>query len=301
MIYKYLSVGPQGSATQFGGVLDSLSLKFSRLSSFNDVFEGTPEASGTLDPIVADLKNQALATFPEGIESASQKLRITPKEAVDKLFDLPNQKFAFSRIVMSQADRMGADIGVLSASLIPDSLLLWSHYARSEHSALAGICLGIDEVEARLDEVGIDFLGIKGGRNVEYANLRPQVNTLPLPENLNRILITKSLDWSYEQERRYFVELDTGKPSYYFPIMSSAIRQIIAGPRADLTFLKSLHLFASEHFPHAKKLIALPSLSEYKVNLEKMPSLKYLDGYSEPSRSNEVAFIQKVKDKLGRC
>lgn len=83
--------------------------------------------------------------------------------------------------------------GILSLSEVPDSLLMWAHYSANH----TGLCI---EYEADLENLSL--------RPVSYSTEYPTLSIYDFGVNILkttlRILTTKSMEWSYEKEWRYF-------------------------------------------------------------------------------------------------
>ncbi len=83
--------------------------------------------------------------------------------------------------------------GVACFSATPTNILMWSHYA-SKHQ---GVCLGFKNLGRRL-----------GLQRVEYTRMMPRVRIIDMMppvslELVNKLLLTKSREWSYEKEWRF--------------------------------------------------------------------------------------------------
>ncbi|WP_316674863.1 DUF2971 domain-containing protein [uncultured Tolumonas sp.] len=118
--------------------------------------------------------------------------------------DLGFSKFEFNEIIFNDvktnamyhgAQEYLYEFGIFCLSEIPDSILMWSHYADNHK----GICLEFD-VDLKLNNTLLA---------VNYATKYPKVSIYDMGINLAKtthsILATKSADWSYEKEWRYIV------------------------------------------------------------------------------------------------
>ncbi|MBI1886954.1 MAG: DUF2971 domain-containing protein [Nitrosomonadales bacterium] len=87
--------------------------------------------------------------------------------------------------------------GILTLSEVSDSLLMWAHYAANH----TGLCIEYD-VEAEAD------LGNGSLRPVSYSTEYPTLSIydfgVDILKTTLRILTTKSMEWAYEKEWRYF-------------------------------------------------------------------------------------------------
>lgn len=120
------------------------------------------------------------------------------------------------------------DTGILCFSTNWSNPLLWSHYA-AKH---AGICLGFDVKQEFVRRVCYEEnrlmtrLGKKNGAFVIDKDLK------------ERLLLTKSHHWGYEDERRALINLAnaTKEGELYFRPFNEDMRlsEVILGPRCDL-------------------------------------------------------------------
>ncbi|MGH7815031.1 MAG: DUF2971 domain-containing protein [Candidatus Binataceae bacterium] len=110
------------------------------------------------------------------------------------------------------SQEMADYLGILSFSTKPDNLLMWSHYANSHK----GFCLEFDTQYEPFDKAW----------PVAYSLRRPkyELSTDSL-KNAQHLVLTKSLDWAYEDEWR--VVLPKGGEKYAFPPI--ALKGVIFG------------------------------------------------------------------------
>lgn len=81
------------------------------------------------------------------------------------------------------------EFGIYCVSKNPTNLLMWSHYANCHK----GICIGFDAQKTIF----------KQARKIDYTETLPKLNRDDSPEDLlDKIALTKSKDWSYEEEYR---------------------------------------------------------------------------------------------------
>jgi hypothetical protein len=117
-----------------------------------------------------------------------------------------------------------------------DRPLMWSHYSNKHQ----GICLEFD--------AGQPVIG--NAIQVEYKDALPVLDILTfVPKDAFQILVTKSPDWSYEDEYRILAH-DAGSDDVppqlpittkdFLPLPPRALTGIIAGCRADVDTIKVL-------------------------------------------------------------
>lgn len=130
-----------------------------------------------------------------------RQLKITRIDELNDPFDLGSIDTTHPMIEMAVLKTVAAfkaDTGLLCFSRIWDNILLWSHYGDCH----AGVCLGFDipgEQPGTHYDMEVcyqrDLLKIRTQTDVNY-------------DLMNRLLRTKYIDWSYEQELRMFVRLN---------------------------------------------------------------------------------------------
>lgn len=161
---------------------------FASVHSFNDPLDCSVEPIYELPPVEKIIENQAKVlqdnegiSFQEALQK-SQRIRNVPKAKLEKLLQ---------RIISSIQKMLKDEYGVLSLSAKNDNILMWSHYA-DYHK---GFCI-------QFKRSSINPLGVT--QPVEYAKEYPCFNYFDdLPGNIaKKIILTKSCDWSYEEEWR---------------------------------------------------------------------------------------------------
>ena len=127
-----------------------------------------------------------------------------PQQFWESLLNDPafNEKFttpvlqAAEHELEARRKKWSRERGVACFSARPDILLMWSHYAIGH----AGFCLEYDTSD-------LPFLN---ARPVRYRNKIPAINALDLiaanPATLDLLLLTKGMEWKYQQEWRIFAQ-----------------------------------------------------------------------------------------------
>lgn len=127
-------------------------------------------------------------------------------------------------------ESFNAELGLICLSEIPDSLIMWSHYAANH----TGLVFGFDT--SKFPEILRDALF-----RVTYS--REKVKWDSEPETAERLCMTKCIDWSYEKEWRAIIQLNCCKKQRvgirqrhfcYLPIPVDSIVRIIMGARSSL-------------------------------------------------------------------
>jgi hypothetical protein len=158
-------------------------------------------------------------------------------------------------------------VGVLSLTERPDNLVMWAHYA-DQHR---GFVLGFDSTHPWFE--GSDQFRENVLAKVRYADDRPSkgLKTLMLEDTY----LTKSPDWSYEEEWRKFRSLgladqciNTGnEPVYLFGFPPELITRVIVGCRATSeTRQRLVEVLGQEEYHHVGMQIAALYKYHYKLS-----------------------------------
>lgn len=241
-------------------VLQRGRIRFTQASAVNDPFELQPhfETLLTTDfvsreitgkPI--DITNELVQAYNEQPDEVRSQVSLeTFLTFARNAVDSPGGQELFSES-MAQAYRLLNDItpffregmakelrekvGILSLSEIPDSELMWAHYA-DQHR---GLVLCFDQSHS--------FFNQRRGPNDEFYHLRKVVyRELSTDRALvdftgEDILLTKGPQWEYEREWRMLAPVEDAGESveagtdhvYLFDLPSDALEGVILGARAS--------------------------------------------------------------------
>jgi hypothetical protein len=236
LLYKYVTL--EG----LGRILRDSTIRFTQPSAFNDPFELLPEI---VVPTGADEMKFELKF------DLSTTRTVPPSEEILEIPEGCGCSDAMSREIVQLLNK---EVGILSLSRVPNSLLMWSHYA----DQYAGAVVGLDSTH--------EFLANQ--TPVEYRTTRPRrhVNTYLAgnPVSLAE-LCAKSIDWKYEEEVRVARKLvdckesgidARGYPIYVQQIPREAIRIVIMGERTPLEAQRAIYAGIMET-PIALSLLAV--------------------------------------------
>jgi hypothetical protein len=151
----------------------------------------------------------------------------------------------------------------------PDNSLMWSHYA-DRHK---GICLEFDAKQMQSLHV----------HTVSYDESPPGMDPLALlsgnvsPENVARIFLTKSRDWSYESEYRLIARageagvvsqasIPTTKDDY-LTLGPGVLTAVIAGCRITDEDLGRIRELVQEHAPGVSVKRAVQAVDRYSLSV----------------------------------
>lgn len=202
-LFRYFSAGA-GLAT-----LATKTMRFASPVVFNDPFELTPRIERASDELLMD-RLKAAHLVEDYFQNVGCKKGLTPEESSKEYFacEVPRRfknyqtpegweekslalKWEFVGLIAKR-------FRILCCSHREDSILMWSHYAE-QHRGMV--------IEFDLAQMipGVDLSG--EAYDVHYRSSPPSVPALhadmdSFEEALIRVLTTKALEWSYEEEVR---------------------------------------------------------------------------------------------------
>lgn len=131
----------------------------------------------------------------------------------------------------------------------PTNILMWSHYANCH----TGICIGFKTKYFDLNSVMIE--------KVLYSNDFPKLESL---KNIP-LLITKSLDWKYENEYRL---ITISINEMYFN--KEAICEVIIGHKMKESIIMNLIDYLSIYYSNIKVFMSVPNAKSFAIDLVKL-------------------------------
>jgi Protein of unknown function (DUF2971) len=161
--------------------------------------------------------------------------------------------------------------GVLSLTMNNRTLLMWAHYA-SEHQGFA-VEFDADHPWFNQKIAARDFGEVGTAREVRYSKFRPTIVTKRLDVDA---FLTKSDDWSYEQEWRMLMPLkraDKTVPAlshavHLFAVPAEAITGVIFGAlMGTAERARILSSLKSPTLKHIKRYQAVLSPREFRVEI----------------------------------
>lgn len=180
-------------------ILTDSVLYFANPTTFNDPFDCKVHFQSSFS--VEELKRKYLYLMKERIPDLNRKQRRS--KATDDIKAMNPDKF-LSQIAAKLQDSVD-NVGVLSFSATDRNILLWSHYAAGH----AGLCLKFIATDHT------PFFGL--ALPVGYVPTCPEINVLGPPDKLiDAFLLTKAIDWSYEEEWR-IIDHHRGAGDKVFP------------------------------------------------------------------------------------
>jgi DUF2971 family protein len=218
-------------------VLNDLEIRTSIPNTLNDPFELSPNidlSQFTQKKCEAFLR--ADHQVEHWYEREGRKFGFTSRKAYKRhyLKDIPRRAAELLPKVPKNvevvrknfADDFSRRWRLVCASQIPDSILMWSHYAANH----TGIVLEFDTSEqpfCRITDLTLPVIYSKKKPDYVHYNKYREFE-----KALFTVATTKAADWSYEKEVRIIVA--AGRPlrdSLYMPISSTSITAVLCGCR----------------------------------------------------------------------
>lgn len=272
MLFKYLSI-------ERLDVIENLSIRFSPFKSLNDPFESSPlvkiqeNIDGTYDRMIAN----TLKEMDNIWENAPDEDR-TPENK--KILENSKNNFANEIYENTSPHSFGLSLieylkhlCILSLSRTNSNILMWSHYA-SNHE---GYIIGFHDSHAFLNQRNLRGEIVKP-KPVIYSTKRQISN-----ETNNTCLeffCNKSIDWSYEEEERIFLNhvddrRSSGKDDYGMDIVLSdipieAISSVYLGSNSNKDTEERILNALKYHNISIPVFKASISKSEYEIEFKKL-------------------------------
>jgi hypothetical protein len=218
-----------------GVVLDG-TIKFTHPSAFNDPFDCMPSSRlGSLANL-QELNPRLYEVW--SAQSGSPAQRLLGREKSKRILREKIENGELLKRLLEQAS-------VLSLSKIPDSILMWSHYADFHRGAVVEFKIPIDIGVLNLNSAYRDLLAL----DVDYTEERPVLEFSGAKadgaETLRQLFLAKSQHWAYEQESRVIKRVGG---SGIFEYNHQLLHSVIVGAKSD-------------NFYEIKKCVAIASRS----------------------------------------
>ncbi|MFH1993896.1 MAG: DUF2971 domain-containing protein [Pseudomonadota bacterium] len=174
-------------------------LRFANPSTFNDPFDCKVHYLSSFS--VEELRRQHLDRIKRRMPDLNRKQRRA--KVTQDIGAMEPKKFL--RQVTDGLQNAVNGVGVLSLSATDRNILLWSHYAEG-HTGLCLKFLATDQTP---------FFG--RALPVNYVTSYPEIPiTSPADKQIEAFLLTKAIDWRYEEEYR-IIDHDHGAGDKAFP------------------------------------------------------------------------------------
>ena len=246
-------------------VLQSLQLRVTPPIEFNDPFELSPRAVGTLprDYVERLLKRKSHERAVYEQAQLTGEFRGSRREFL-KEFRGKRGKHVNDAIIGSKQihrkvlprwflEQISKEYGILCLSAVADDILMWSHYASGHRGIVIGIAIpGHWKLHA-----------------IDYTAQRPAIDLSKSPyfDNVEEILYamikSKSNHWKYEKEQRVLSPLNNleqkakdGHNMYFVTLQPNLITEIRLGLRFPEETLSQVHTIHQTTLPHTRLLKA---------------------------------------------
>jgi hypothetical protein len=175
-------------------VLEGGMIRFSQPAVFSDPSELRPALSKVLSEQATEREFEQLAQEEPEVQRLREPILCEVKQ-------LSSRRAAAMQEYATR--KFNENFGILSLTRRPDSLLMWAHYANGHQ----GFVIEFDDRHPWFHQgyEGFDDLGHL--RGVRYSERRPYASM----DELNEVdlLLTKSVEWKYEEEMRLIMPLHT--------------------------------------------------------------------------------------------
>jgi hypothetical protein len=245
--YKYLPFSDGSLKT-----LTESTIKFTCPPDFNDPFDCKPFYDTTNIENVPHLR-------PDFFKEAGNRMGLSPaKRIMGKGQFVARLKNRFDE--GNFAEEIVSKIGVVSLSKNALNILMWSHYADFHRGFVLEFRIPIIGTRQDVTLTNERLLPFE----IEYDAKRPHIEIgTELPDSLiNKLVLTKSLDWAYEEEDRV-VDHERG-PGIHSYRRNEILSSVIAGMNIESNSFEILNSTISD----------LAVISELDVTLYKAEEKK---------------------------
>jgi hypothetical protein len=257
-------------------VLNDLEIRTSIPNTLNDPFELSPNIDPSqfsqkrLEAFLRNDYNISDAYEREARERgfASKKifkrwyLKDVPRRASQLLPKVPKN---VEKVRQNFADTFSKHWRLICASLIADSILMWSHYAANH----TGIVVELDTSELPFSQID-DALG------VSYSETKPTYVHFNNPQEFLKAMFsvasTKAPDWKYEKEVRIVIAVcDYLRDALYLAVTPACVTGIYLGCRASVEVKRQVcSALKREHFGHVRLMQAELDPAEYALRFKEL-------------------------------
>lgn len=250
-LYQYRPIAG-GRLGHLKSLLLHRELYLSSASRFNDPFDAKVDIdfSGAKPQDWRRIFGRGLKRVRSDLSYSKRKVEVT-KIMMRKLYEDPARLQAVIDEVQSHMNR----VGVTCFSEVPDSILMWSHYAESH----TGVCVEFDHADRK--SVIAKALPVKYSST--YAPVKAFEDSHERQVEL--FLLTKSDCWSYEREWR-ICDFHGGVGVQKLP--ENAIRSIRLGCRIDSSAKEAILSWVRQLSTPLLVLQAKKSSTQYALDFE---------------------------------
>ncbi|MFT4850852.1 MAG: hypothetical protein ACI83B_003413 [Sediminicola sp.] len=209
-VYKYLPVSEGSKAILVDGTL-----KFSSKDDFNDPFDciTTYDIEGSMD---------YLESRKDIILAASKHLKLSPSQRIEQKRKM---YYGIKNSIASGEFHKGVigRVGICCFSNRADNILMWSHYAKNHTGFVIEFNVNPNDPAGNMSNVEKKLIGY----DVIYQDNMPIIKAGTRDfDAVKSVFLTKSTDWTYEQEYRVLTT-EKGPGIHAYDI--NLVNRIIAG------------------------------------------------------------------------
>lgn len=250
-----------------------LAKAMSEVENLNMV-ENIPEEYRSMIP--AEMLQQfSTLTIKEGLAMMPS---VHPRNLIPALFTIRGDEAGVNYSTKIR-DSWQEKFGVLSLSQMNDNITMWSHYSR-DHS---GFVIEFNTKYQFFNSKQKPSDPIRGLHKVKYETLRPDIKLYDAASTeeemiaylAEKILLTKSLDWAYENELRMILPLNEttrvieteSQEIHLRHFEASAITAIYLGVNtSENSRHEIINLLSEPRYRHVQLYLASLSQTHYKID-----------------------------------
>lgn len=165
------------------------------------------------------------------------------REEIDRILAIGSikDKERLRKMEEARVRKMEEVFGVFCLSVIPDNLLMWSHYGDSHK----GVCIGFNPKKL------IDAISPTWVAPITYSFDYPKISVLEHPEQILEIMLfNKSIEWHYEKEIRIVKSTLNGACEINIP--TEAIEEIYLGCLATEVTKNKIVKICNQKYQHVR-------------------------------------------------
>jgi hypothetical protein len=225
-------------------ILNSNSIYFPKAIRFNDPFDCAIEYDSTMQP-----EEYVEAVFRRSRKAGDNWASIKKLLDADLQPDgsLTDKKKQVIAETAAEFKTSNANLGVLSLTEDPLSILMWSHYGASHR----GVCIGFSR------EIGTTLAMDDVTHRVEYSDIYPEARLADMMAGSSllsrKVLLTKARQWAYEREWRLMANKGDEQKALPAPIVRVLLGcEILDDARKKLVQqarLKKIQIFQVKKVP----------------------------------------------------
>jgi hypothetical protein len=264
-LYKYRYFDSDGYHLN---VLRNSSLYFSSFDKFNDPYDSTLKFDYTDDP-------------PGTRKLGFQKFlrEIYPKAPINEIENLVDQRLKkinssedyFEEVANFQTLKNKDKYGICSLTPNPRNLLMWAHYSNNH----AGFCVGIDAKKLLEEQYSLIIKNMLLGLiKIHYTENYPKINFFhslnhPNSEAIIDLLVTKSIEWKYEDEYRLLL---IDKTNHELKFSQNIFSEIILGCNIKIKDKRNILSIIKINNLNIPVYQSILSQAKFQIDLEEITS-----------------------------